>query len=162
MTSHGLSVLQHMLPLIARNFSSLHTLALLRRTCKDIYENTKDFSLVYRLVLHNTGWINKTIGKRAFVLSQLDICEVNYIDCSKLGYLMRFVNGFPRGHLVTRRKLFELSLTKHGSIDGICRAYMKREKKKVMHRYRRLVQEAIHRLILSTADSNLGQHMTLL
>jgi hypothetical protein len=156
MTTSGLSVLQNLLPIIAENFRSLSTLALLRRTCKDVYNNTKDYSLVYRVVLQNTGWMNKTHGKQAFVLSQHDVRLANYIDCSKLGYLLRLINGFPRGHLVTRRMLFALSLAKHGSVDGICRAHVKREHRRAIHHSKRLTRNTIQMLI-PTTEPILGQ-----
>jgi hypothetical protein len=128
--SSGVLVLNNVLPLIARHFYSLSTLAILRSTCKAIYEDTKEFTLLYRIVLQNTEWINKTKGKTIFILSHSDIRNIEYIDSTSLTYWQRFVNGHPRGHLVKRKALFERSISKYGSIHGICLAHIRREKRK--------------------------------
>jgi hypothetical protein len=148
--SSGVIVLNNVLPLIARHFHSLSTLAMLRSTCKAIYEDTKDFTLLYRIVLQNTEWINKSKGKTIFVLNHKDLRTIEYIDSVSLTYWQRFVHGNPRGHLVKRKALFERSIAKHGSIHGICLAYTKRERRKsqqVLKNYMRYLFQMIHQLM---------------
>ena len=70
-----LHLLRNILPLIAIHFDSLHFLAILRCTCKEIYQDTTNFTLLYRIVLQNVGWMNKTAGKQAFILNHQDIRE---------------------------------------------------------------------------------------
>jgi hypothetical protein len=136
-------VLCTVLPLIARSFYSLHTLSLLRQVCKYIYEETKNYTLVYRMVLKNTGWINKKNAMQAFVLSCKDLKRVGYIDCVTLSYYQKFVSGYPRGHLVPRRRLFEMALRKHGSVDAICKAHIKRVRRQTIMKAHRLFAKAV-------------------
>ena len=126
-------LLRIILPLLAQNFESLNTIALLRSTCKEIYHDTTNFTLMYRNVLHNIGWVNKTLGKKNFVLNQQDMKEMEYINSSSLTFSELVIAGFPRGHLVESQALFEASLQKHGSVQGICVAYVKRQKRKEIY-----------------------------
>jgi hypothetical protein len=128
--SSFLYVLRIVLPLISRNFQSLHTLAILRTTCKQLCHDTQNFTQLYRIVLQNTGWMNKSLGKHAFVLTHQDIIDMEYVKSFSLTYLQKIVIGFPQGHLIKSTTLFERSLTKHGSIQGICAAYMKRRRRR--------------------------------
>ena len=125
-----LDVSRNILPFIAQYFESLHLLAMLRCTCKEIHQDTRNFTLLYRIILQNVGWMNKTTGKQAFILNHQDIKEVQYINSSLLTYSEKIIAGFPRGHLVEGKTLFEKALTKYGSIQGICDAHIKRQKRR--------------------------------
>jgi len=93
--------------------------------------------------------MNKTVGKQAFILNHQDIREMNYVDSVSLTYAEKIIAGFPRGHLVEVINLFEKSLTKYGSIKGICNAHIKRQKRRTeIYKAKFLAQSQMVRISL--------------
>jgi hypothetical protein len=143
------SILCEVLPELAKSFSSVRTLALLQRTCHTLCGSIKNYNDLYREVLRSSAWVNKSQGKREFVLTHSDLHNILYLNSNYLTPYERVLNWSARGHLVQRETLFALALAKHGSLEGISQAFHLRKSRR---------RKAFFKALLSYSTRLLSPH----